>query len=438
MVGGGKPKGVNLIRTISIMILLTCCGLLLGDVPSIDAAVSQSERAAFTRSIVDLRKRQHPGFKKIRRKSTRYIVVHTSEAGLKSTLNTVNGGKVVSGRRISYGGHSHYVIARSGRTYRTLDKRYRADHAGVSMWNGRKGISDVSIGIELAGYHYMEITGSQYRSLKVLIDILKRVYHLDDRGVLTHSQVAYGKPNRWNKKNHRGRKRCAKNFIRAKAGLGPTWSFDPDVKARRLTPDRELAAIFYGRQRLAARRLGTNIITPANSAWSIAGEDFDAPTTLYRLPGGKLIAGSNIGRQLGWDRIPSNTVVLLNQEKTSGLKRSRGPIKTITGGLNAWTLAGRDYKKSTTFYFFPDGHVKRGHQISDWDELPVKTRIIVGYGKPYTLSPGRSPIHVAGKRYRARDTLYYFPDNRLLSGAEVKNFKRLPRGVLVFLPVKRS
>jgi N-acetyl-anhydromuramyl-L-alanine amidase AmpD len=103
-----------------------------------------------------------------------------------------------------------------------LDKKYIADHAGLSMWDGEKGISKVSIGIELVGYHYAPITAKQYRSVGILIDILQRVYHLDDRAVLTHSQIAYGTPNRWFKKNHRGRKRCAKNFIRSKAELGPT------------------------------------------------------------------------------------------------------------------------------------------------------------------------------------------------------------------------
>ncbi|NIP23136.1 MAG: N-acetylmuramoyl-L-alanine amidase, partial [Phycisphaerae bacterium] len=96
--------------------------------------------------------------------------------------------------------------------------------AGISMWDGETDISKVSIGIELVGYHYTPITEDQYRAVGLLIDILQDVYELDDKAVLTHSQVAYGPPNRWHRKNHRGRKRCAKNFIRAKAGLGPTWS----------------------------------------------------------------------------------------------------------------------------------------------------------------------------------------------------------------------
>jgi N-acetyl-anhydromuramyl-L-alanine amidase AmpD len=63
------------------------------------------------------------------------------------------------------------------------------------MWNGERDISKVSMGIELVGYHYTEITDKQYRSVGILIDILQDVYDLDDSTVLTHSQVAYGNPN---------------------------------------------------------------------------------------------------------------------------------------------------------------------------------------------------------------------------------------------------
>ncbi len=200
------------------------------------------------------------------------------------TLKVVSRGKRVSDRRRTHGGHTHYVIARDGRTFRILDKKYEADHAGRSMWNGETDISKISIGIELVGYHYLPITEHQYRSVGLLIDILQNTYGLSDREVLTHSQVAYGLPNRWFKKNHRGRKRCAKNFIRTKADLSPTWAYDPDVQARRLSADPQLAELFYGRQELQAKTDEANIISKSNTAWSIAGEDYDSQTTVYKFP----------------------------------------------------------------------------------------------------------------------------------------------------------
>jgi hypothetical protein len=399
-------------------------------------AVSQSDRQTFQRAIKDWRKQLHPRFKKVPRKSTQYIIVHTSEAGLKGTLRAVSKGKIVRGRRLTFGGHTHYVIARNGVTYRILDKRYTADHAGLSMWNGQTDISKVSIGIELAGYHYTDITEKQYRAVEILIDILQRVYDLDDRAVLTHSQVAYGKPNRWFRKLHRGRKRCAKNFNRTKAGLGPTWPVDPDVAAKRLMADPALAKIFYARREVPRGSVASNTITNVNTAWSVAGEDYDAATTLYQFPNGRILSGDQIDDLVGWNRLPKHTKVLLNQEKDPNWEKNRGPIKTISNGHTAWDFAGLDYNKRTTFYFFSRGRMKNGSQISDWDELPTQTKMIIGYRDPREVTSKRPPLKIAGMHYNNKKTLYYFPNGKIITGNSVKDFRRLPKGVLVFLPVK--
>ncbi len=205
-------------------LIIVVCFLTAFLLPSSSIAYTQAGYDNFQRSIVDSRSRLNPNFKKVKRKKTKYIIVHTSEIGLKATLRVVSRGKWLRSGQRTNGGHTHYVIARNGRTYRILDKKYEADHAGLSMWNGETDISMASIGIELVGYHYAPITENQYRSVGILIDILKGVYDLDDWAVLTHSQVAYGPPNHWHRKNHRGRKRCAKNFIRAKARIRPAWS----------------------------------------------------------------------------------------------------------------------------------------------------------------------------------------------------------------------
>jgi N-acetylmuramoyl-L-alanine amidase len=388
---------------------------------------------AFQRSIVDRRADLHWRYKKIPRKKTRYIIVHTSEAGLRSTLHSVLKGKRVRRGR-TWGGHTHYVIARNGRTYRILDKRYIADHAGISLWNGETNLSDVSLAIELVGYHYTSITKEQYRSIGILIDILCDVYGLNDRAVLTHSQIAYGKPNRWVRAYHRGRKRCAKNFDRGKAGLGPTWPYDPDVRAGRLKADPKLAAIFFAPRKDEDLLIGSNTITPSNPAWSIAGEDYDDPTTLYRLPNGRLIPGNEIEDRIGWNRLPEKTEVLLNQAEKPFPGASYGPVKTISDGLTAWALAGPAYRHANTFYFFPEGVLKNGQQISDWDDLPSNTKIIIGYLPPHRVTAKKPPVKIAGNRYDHSDTLYYFPDGRLIAGDQIKDFTCLPSGIRVFLP----
>lgn len=402
--------------------------------PSLSTAFTRADRVQFQRSIVDHRPKLHPSFKKIVRTKTKYIIVHTSELGLKSTLRVVSRGKRVRHDRITYGGHTHYVIARNGATYRILDKKYVADHAGRSMWNGETDLSKLSIGIELVGYHHASISEKQYRSVGLLIDILQSAYNLDDRSVLTHSQVAYGLPNRWFKRNHRGRKRCAKNFVRAKAQLGPSWFYDPDVNAGRLTADVQLSEVFYSRRQTDSLADEANVISKLNTAWIIAGEDYDSNTTVYQFPDGRLYTGDQIAARNGWNRMPPKTVVLLNQENGVGPLKDDGPVKTVSNGITAWSLAGNSYNRATTIYFLPSGRIKPGTMISDWDDLPVKTKLIVGYKGPYQVRLDQSAFRIAGHGYKDRKTIYYLPSKKLLSGNKIKDFSQLQSGTLVFIP----
>jgi hypothetical protein len=426
--------GWRFIRQIS-RLTLPAIAVFFFLLPPETPAYSAAEMRSFQRSIIDYRWRQNPRFKKIKRKDTRYIIVHTSEGGLKSTLRTVTRGKRRRGRSYTYGGHANYVVARDGRTFRTLDKKYRADHAGRSMWNRQTDLSDISIGIEMVGYHYAPITDKQYQSVGKLIKILQAVYDLDDRDVLTHSQIAYGKPNRWIHRLHRGRKRCAKNFERHKAGLGPTWDHDPDVRAGRLAADPKLAKVFYSPKRVAvAASTGTNLISGTNTAWSIAGEDYNSPTTIYRLPDGKEIPGDKIEKRIGWSRIPPKTEVLLNQQEPEVTAVKSGPIKVITDSATAWSHAGKAYNRNSTIYIFPNGRVVRGAGISDWDDLPKMTRLIIGYRGPFKIDRETTAYRIAGQKHKNRTTVYFIPPRIVMAGDQIADFKSLPTGTMVFLP----
>ena len=416
------------------VIIVFICVLFLFNLPSLSTAFTQTERYNFQRSIVDFRSRLNPSYKKIHRKKTKYIIVHTSELGLKTTLRVVSKGKHLRNGRRTNGGHAHYVIARNGRTYRILDKKYVADHAGRSMWNGETDISQISIGIELIGYHYAPISEKQYRSAGILIEILQDVYDLYDRSVLTHSQVAYGLPNRWVKEVHRGRKRCAKNFIRAKAGLGSTWFYDPDVRAGRLVADAKLSNVFYGQHKINPQPDDANVISKRNTAWAIAGEDYDSPTTVYKFPNGRQYTGDQIADEVGWSHVPAKTVVLLNHESSFKLLKDYGLIKTISYGITAWSLAGKSYNRETTIYFLPSGQIKHGSMIIDWDDLPAKTRLIIGYKGPYKLNKDRTAFRIAGFKYKDQKTIYYLPSKKLLSGNEIRDFSQIPIGTYIFLP----
>lgn len=455
--------------------------------------------------IIDYRKHLNKRFKKVHRASTRYIIVHTSEAGLSSTLRTLSRGKSM-GRYRTVGGHSHYAIARDGRVYRILSHNIRADHAGLSMWNGVEDISSHSLGIELVGFHYGSITSQQYHSLSLLLNQLQRLYKIKDKNVLTHSQVSYGRPNIWFKRSHRGRKRCALNFERERAGLKDAWHYDPDVRKGRLLRDHHIYAMFYKRkprkvtnkepeevqtaavaqtqppvttsppvnatgsgQEPALPKTSTpsnptgeapttavstgvaesgaitvnlksvnnvsNIISKLNTAWNIAGEDYDDSTTLYILPDNRRVRGDQLGNLIGWNNIPRGTTVLVNQSPE--LQEKKGPIFTITREFTAWSFAQRDYRKHSTFYFLPDGRVRSGNRMSDWDDLPNGTRMIIGYKGPISIRNvrGQTPWGIAGRAHNSPETIYLIPGIGLRTGDEVKDFSDLPRGASLFLKI---
>lgn len=444
----GYRNGIRF-RCARITSMLLAAVILLFGFADVPAAFA--DKLPPPKSGTDFRRHVNARFEKTVRTSTRYIIVHTSEGGLESTLHSVLNGRCASTDR-TLGGHAHFVIARDGRVFRTLDLRLKANHAGLSMWNGEDDLNESSVGIELVAYHYADITDSQYAALGRLVKQLQKTYRLDDRAVLTHSQVAYGKPNQWFKDNHRGRKRCAQNFEREKAGLGPSWDFDPDVRAGRLSPDPQLAALFYPSsarpvsemaQAQAVAAMRSNVITRENTAWTIAGDDYNAPDTIYQLPDGKAIAGDRIASSIGWDRVPHGTVVLLNQEQeeqaaVSSTETARpigpvgpiGPIRLISGGRNAWALAGADYRKKTTIYFYPNGRITTGNRIRDWDDIPRGTRVLIGYSGPLRLRGGKM------KGGLPVEAVLLLPGNKLMTADEAKNAGRLPKSARVFVPAK--
>jgi len=177
--------------------------------------------------------------RKIRR-STELIVLHTTEAPARGSL-----------LKVSERGECHFLVTEEGAVYRIVDRDREAFHAGRSMWNGKEDVDKFSIGIECVGYHDKEMPLVQLRAIRDLVKDLKKMYHLTDDKVVTHSQVAYGAPNKWQKKKHRGRKRCGMLFampsVRRVLELTARVSVDPDTRAKRLTVgDDYLAKVLYG------------------------------------------------------------------------------------------------------------------------------------------------------------------------------------------------
>ena len=161
------------------------------------------------------------------RASTRLIVLHTTEAPARSSLN-----------KVSDRGECHYCVTESGQIYRIVDRDREAFHAGRSMWQGVEDVDKYSVGIECVGYHNKVMPMVQIAAIRDLVKELKRMYRIPDQCVVCHSHVAYGAPNRWHRFKHRGRKRCGMLFampsVRRQLGLAARPAFDPDTRAGRV------------------------------------------------------------------------------------------------------------------------------------------------------------------------------------------------------------
>ncbi len=380
--------------------------------------------------------------KRAQRPQTLYIVLHTTEGEEKGSLN-----------KIRQFGEAHYFVTLSGHVYRIIDKAKIATHAGRSMWEGHSNIDNYSLGIEVAGYHNKEIRDAQYRALRELLRQLKSLYKIPDDHVLTHSMVAYGRPNRFQSGNHRGRKRCGMIFanpdVRAKLGLQAKPERDPDVAMGKLkVGDPELHSYLFAKPTRPpsviaayAEAASTDIAAPAESniigngwtAWKIARELYDDPATTYIFPNGSKLTGDAIK---DWSKLPKGTKVLIAE--TGEAQAFEGFLEIGKDGNTARELAGDAYDAATSIYFFPDGLIRTGAELKNnrstrrlLDKPPVGTRVLVGYIYGGYVRNRRLPTSIAGIKWNYPSTYYRYPDNKIVSGDEIDD-KAIPPGTLIF------
>lgn len=123
------------------------------------------------------------------------IVIHSS-------YNSLGGDKYSLSKILdiykSYGVAAHYIIDRKGSIYRLVKDEDIAYHAGESkVPDGRKGVNNFSIGIEMIADKEEGCTKDQYSSLKSLLANLKDKYSI--KYVLGHKDIAPGrKDDPWN------------------------------------------------------------------------------------------------------------------------------------------------------------------------------------------------------------------------------------------------
>ncbi len=362
------------------------------------------------------------------RKSTQYIILHTTEGSARGALE-----------KLSANGECHYVVDINGRVYAIIDKTRIAYHAGLSMWNGKTGLDSIAIGIEVVGYHNKEITAAQYKSLKALLHELKTSYRISDESVLTHSMIAYGNPNRWQKKRHRGRKRCgmllALPQTRAKLGLLRKPAFDPDVRAGRLVDaDPELSKILYMKSPAiaeiasAVRKSESNVIGPGRSAWDIARDMYRSKDTVYIFPGGTRKTGAEI---TNWTSMQAGTRV----EVGGSVENQPEGLLTLGVDGSAIELGGDEIAAYSTIYFTQNSTAKYRHgstlKPAEIVALPRGTKMLVGYNVGGPVSARLPVFTICSVKWNRPDTFYMDPSGKLIPGDQMNERNIMP-GAMVF------
>jgi len=386
-----------------------------------------------------------------RRKATTLIVLHTTEAHAKSSLN-----------KLSERGEAHYCVVEDGTVYRIVDRDREAFHAGRSMWQGKDDCDEFSIGIEVVGHHDQAVTFQQLDTLRELIARLKRIYSIPDARVVCHSHIAYGAPNPWHKKKHRGRKRCGMIFampsVRAKLGLTARPAYDPDVKAKRLVQaDPDLAASLYGTRDTMASTYG-------RSAKPVAKRTASAkPQTAKASP---KPAPRQTKPQIQIVKVPPKTtpkttpkpiskpapkiIVVRPPQAKPGVATTPPPIvkpaqpkyvqpppdeqEAETG-----VLAGiGGFLKSTAKLIVPKKKkLERPPQILTRDPRDFAAlEALPGYVKGGPVSAELTPYRIAGAAWRA-PTTYYYMNGRIVTGDKV-NEKLIEKGAYIFYKSEAS
>ena len=89
---------------------------------------------------------------------------------------------------------SHYVVEEDGTVWRLVPEEGRAWHAGISCWDGRHGLNDVSIGIEIVNpgheWGYRPFPEAQMRAVAALSRAILARWSIPPWRVVGHSDVA--------------------------------------------------------------------------------------------------------------------------------------------------------------------------------------------------------------------------------------------------------
>jgi hypothetical protein len=367
------------------------------------------------------------------RKSTRLVVLHTTEAHARSSLN-----------KLCERGEAHYCVVENGTVYRIVDREREAFHAGRSMWNAKEDCDSYSVGIEVVGYHDKPVTLLQLDALRDLIDNLKKIYNLTDAQVVCHSHVAYGAPNKWQRRKHRGRKRCGMLFampsIRARLNLRSKPAFDPDVKAGRLVQaDSYLGQVLYGSIDTMAGSFGRPVVAPAATpAPAKKGGILDSITRLFTK--GELKNPSpptKPAQPSVKPPVPKPQPVKQASTLPAAKPQVQGKAQDVPSTFVKGPLRGVPAQSDPT----PSSPSSPAPSAPSPAQRPQPAAVdpvrnlavlkaLPGYVQGGPTSATLTPYKIAGRRWRSPDT-YYYVKGKIISGDRIDE-KKIGSGTLIF------
>jgi len=138
---------------------------------------------------------------------------------------------------------SHYLVKNNGGIITLVPNLYTAWHAGKSYWKNYILINDRSIGIEISNpghqFFYKKFNTKQINSLIKLINFLKKKYHIRNKYILGHSDIA---PDR---KKDPGEKFPWEYLAKKKIGFWHNLSKKTLIKLRYIDIDSNEKKLFF-------------------------------------------------------------------------------------------------------------------------------------------------------------------------------------------------
>ena len=342
------------------------------------------------------------------RRSTDLIVLHTTEAPARSSLN-----------KVSERGECHFCVTEAGQIFRIIDRDREAFHSGRSMWNGREDVDKFSVGIECVGYHNRIMPDVQLNAIRDLVRELKAMYRIPDERVVCHSHVAYGAPNRWHRFKHRGRKRCGMLFampsVRRRLGLMRRPAFDPDTRAHRLrSADEYLRQALYGSVDTMAAAYGARHVVAAKPSAVAPRPPAIAPKPPAVTPRPPVVAPkpTSVAPKHAAVVTPKPPAVVASKRNVAVGKPGQAKAKPAPAKPKSPAV--------------PKAAQPSGGPPKSIGQLKARGYVVAG-----TVSKGTTASKIAGRRWKSPDTYYTIRD-KVIPGSQIDD-SRIENGMRVWM-----